>query len=303
MTDPTKTGETEKREEEEEQERIRKEKIKAEQRAKGLIEFEGKWIKPAQKEQILEEREKREAEKAEEQERIRKEKIKAGQRGYLPAVSKRGTVTISGEIIFEDYEKDPIIVSAASEGHMGPPDIASVEIPKPGKYALKVPANAGNINLSTMNKRLKDRPMPDTPVGEYEENPLKVGSSDIGGVDIRITKEFQPKVKTYEGSTITISGEVMVEGYERGGRIIVAAWSGDYEGPPPIAGKELPGPGKYALKVPANAGSIRVTAMYVPAWDVKKPGSGKPSAGAYEKNPLKVGSSNIGGINIVISGK
>ena len=305
MTDPTKTGETEKGKDEEEQERIRKGKNKAEQRAKGLIEFEGKWIKPEQKEQILKDRKKRAAEKEEEQEKIRKEKTKeeAKKREPLPAVSKRDTVTISVEIIFEDYEKAPIIVSAASEGHMGPPDIASVEIPKPGKYALKVPANAGNINLSTMNKQLKDRPMPETLVGEYEENPLKVGSLNIGGIDIRITKEFQPKVKTYEGPTITISGEVMVEGYERGGRIIVAAWSGDYEGPPPITGKELPGPGKYALKVPANAGSIRVTAMYVPAEDVKKLEPEKPSAGAYEKNPLKVGSSNIGGINIVISGK
>lgn len=38
-----------------------------------------------------------------------------------------------------------------------------------------------------MNKRLKDRPMPDTPVGEYEENPLKVGSSNIGGINIVIS--------------------------------------------------------------------------------------------------------------------
>jgi len=213
--------------------------------------------------------------------------------------AKQDTVTISGEVIFEDYKKGPIIVGAYSKRDVWPPDIALVEIPKPGKYAFKVPVNAGDIYLAAMNMQVGEAPGVGTIAGAYKRNPVKVGSSDIGGVDIRITKELAPLMKTYEGPTITISGEVIFEDYEKY-PIGVFAYSEGYIGPPDVAFVKIRKPGKYTLEVPVNAGYINLIALNKRLRD--RPGSDTP-AGAYERNPLKVGSSNIEEVNIVISRK
>lgn len=119
-----------------------------------------------------------------------KEEAKKGE--PLPAVSKQGTVTISGEVIFKDYRRRPIAVAAWSRepgDPPGPPNISATEITKPGKYTLEVPANIGEIYLKALNMSMTGRPMVDTPTGKYEGNPLKVGSSDITGIDITISRK------------------------------------------------------------------------------------------------------------------
>lgn len=107
------------------------------------------------------------------------------------------TVIISGTIIYGDYksEADSVVsLRARSKKDTNRADIARSIIPGPGAYSLKVPKDFGEVYVdAVVVKRGRGRrrafPLrPDSPRGDYPHNPVKVGSSDIQNVDIRIQK-------------------------------------------------------------------------------------------------------------------
>jgi hypothetical protein len=93
------------------------------------------------------------------------------------------TSTISGKVIFPDYEGDRIVISVSTKNNI-PTYVALKIIPHPGEYRLKVPRNFGDIYLQAKSFKLnQDTPL-NKSIGKYKQNPLKVGRYDIQGIDI-----------------------------------------------------------------------------------------------------------------------
>lgn len=217
-------------------------------------------------------------------------------------VEIKDTVTISGEIIFDEYTNGPIIIMARTERFQSTsPDISYTKILKPGPYTFKVPKNTGNIYIEAMNIQEGQDPTPLTPRGVYEKNPIKIDfQNNIEGVDMKLAKELSILMETYNGPTVTITGEIIFNDYESGPIIIMARTPLSKGGMPDIAYTELSGPGRYVLKVPENFGYL-----YIEAVNPKtREGSIRfvPFA-KYPENPIEVGSLNIEDVDIVLSQK
>lgn len=105
------------------------------------------------------------------------------------------TVTISGKIDFPGYKKGQYIkVNAKSFPGKGLADIAFVDIPQPGAYSLKVPQNIGDVYITAVILEPGEKnPSKDSLRGKHKDNPLKIGQSDIKGVDIIIKKSPSKK--------------------------------------------------------------------------------------------------------------
>jgi len=106
-------------------------------------------------------------------------------------------------------------------------------------------------------------------------------------------------MSTYKGPTVTISGRIDYPDYKGGEQIRVSAKSFPGEEPPDIAYIVIPQPGEYSLKVPQNIGDVYIAAV------VLKPGERMPRIGVslgaqYSSNPLKVSSSDIKDVNMII---
>lgn len=94
------------------------------------------------------------------------------------------TVTISGMVIFDDYRGGVVRVVARCADPKQPPDIAAVEMSKPGKYKLEVSKLRGEVFIIAMNIQPGDRGM--SIGGYYDGNPIKVESLDIKDIDVKI---------------------------------------------------------------------------------------------------------------------
>lgn len=99
------------------------------------------------------------------------------------------TVTISGKLIFPAYKQGQqikIVVKALPAKGKETTLIAVADLSQPGDYSLKVPSNFGEIYINMVVlepvKQAPDAYMPIARLGKF----LKVGSSDIKGVDIAI---------------------------------------------------------------------------------------------------------------------
>jgi hypothetical protein len=96
------------------------------------------------------------------------------------------TVTISGKIIFPNYNGERFRIGARSHPSKFPEDIALEEIYHPGGYFLKVPQNIGDVYIRGMFLRPGELRTAKYSTKEYNEGrPIKVETSDIRGVDIR----------------------------------------------------------------------------------------------------------------------
>lgn len=106
---------------------------------------------------------------------------------YQVMAGYRGeTIVISGEVYMPHYEEGSIVVTL-NDGYFGEPNIASVNMDRPGKYSVKVPKNHGNIYIGAFNVLPgKSRPGPGTPKGEYRGNPLNVKAENIYVVNFNI---------------------------------------------------------------------------------------------------------------------
>lgn len=223
-------------------------------------------------------------------------KIEKGEKTALLMDKYQGpTVTVSGKVLLPDYKSGTITISA-SHNYYGFPDIALTVIPCPGEYSLRVPKNFGNIYIRARSFQPGERPNRDVigPSGRYSNNPLKIGSFDIKGVDLVITPRSLLLMDFYPGPTVTISGKVIFSDYESGP--IAISVSSKTQTSPDIAITVIPGPGEYALRVPKNFGDMYLWAMNLVTDE--KAYLNRPM-GKYKQNPLRVGRYDIQGIDIV----
>jgi len=117
--------------------------------------------------------------------------------------------------------------------------------------------------------------------------------------DKRIARPFSKLMDTYNGPTVTVSGEVIFDSY-KDGTISIFARTEDRARPPDIAILTIPKPGKYILKVPKDFGNI-----YIGAINTKKGLEPEPDdlRDEYVNNPVKIGSSDIDKVDIVIKNR
>lgn len=207
------------------------------------------------------------------------------------------TVTLSGRAICPDHESSAITIFA-SRRYRGPADIILAEIPTPGEYSVKIPKDLGDIHIRAVSLVPGAKSNISRGIigfsGRYKNNPLKISSVDIKGVDLVITKRPFLLMDFYPGPTVEISGEIIFPRYE-GGEIVISV-SSKSRGPTDIAVQIIPQPGKYFLKVPRNFGNIYLRAKSLNSIEGRQLNK---LVGRYEQNPLKVGASDINGIDII----
>lgn len=205
------------------------------------------------------------------------------------------TVTLSGMVVFPDYAGGAITIFA-SRRYSGPPDIILAEIPSPGKYSVKVPKDLGDIHLRARSFAPGEKPNRSITgaSGRYRNNPLKIGSIDIKGVDIVITQTSFLIMDFYLGPTVTVSGKVIFPDYKSGE--IAISFSSKNQTPTDIALLIIPRPGEYTIKVPKNFGDV-----YLQAKSFNSTGETPLNSrvARYKQNPLKVSRYDIKGIDVV----
>ena len=107
-------------------------------------------------------------------------------------------VTISGKVFggldYEKIEEGSIVILAkiVSEGESirEALTVAGTRISEPGEYSIVLPKDFGNIHIVAI--QLKGE-TPQMLRGTYQANPIKIGSSDIQGVDITLRKVSQER--------------------------------------------------------------------------------------------------------------
>ncbi len=108
------------------------------------------------------------------------------------------TITISGEVFGQDYEiKDggEILIVAKTRLERESPAVARTRILQPGEYSMKVPKDIGEVYIFAFRfKFLQQEVIPETAISIYWDNPVRVGSSDIKGIDILLQKEHREKL-------------------------------------------------------------------------------------------------------------
>jgi hypothetical protein len=118
-----------------------------------------------------------------------------------------------------------------------------------------------------------------------------------------IIKKNSPRVlmSVYKGPTVTISGNIIIKDYDKGLIDIKVLSKALNRGQFIIALKKIPEPGFYEISVPEKIGKVYVIARDL---DTERPsniaGSGSSYRGAYAKNPIRVDSQDIRGIDIDI---
>ncbi len=230
---------------------------------------------------------------------------------------KTNTVVISGKVSFKNYKKGPIVVMASSTLQNGMylrPDIAVTTIPMPGDFSLAVPKNIGTIYLKALSAPMAFRdqqsgkednigyPIGEYSFGVYKSNPIEIKALGIGDVDIEIDNTISPIMTANKNPTVTISGTVTFDEY-KDGRIIVMANDREFteEGMRSIAITSLSSPGDYSLDVPKDIGDVYIGAGVVSSKrDGIYTGSRMSFFNFYVLNPVKIGSSDIKAVNIVL---
>lgn len=126
---------------------------------------------------------------------------------------------------------------------------------------------------------------------------LQGGGEDAA--DKKIARPFSKLMDTYNGPTVTVSGEVIFDSY-KDGAISIFARTEDRSRPPNIAILTIPKPGKYILNIPKDFGNI-----YIGAINTKKGLEPEPDdpRDEYVNNPIKIGSFDIDNIDIVIKNR
>ncbi len=98
-------------------------------------------------------------------------------------------------------------------------------------------------------------------------------------------------------SKINVLGEVFYDGYEQGRILVFASSSQDHDGD--LGWVSISAPGEYSITLFADQGNTYFSAFNDLNGDFL-PSEGE-AFGEHEGNPVKVGSKNIAGINIVLA--
>lgn len=226
-------------------------------------------------------------------------------RPLLPAADADGQVTVSGKVTYDAYAGGNITVTARSYDtqESGSPKVyVTATIPSPGNFQLKLPADCGKIFIEAANVAAEGGQSEiDSPRGDYEYNPLVIGTSDIGNVNIALSPSRAFLMDAYKGHAVTISGSVEFDDYSKGPIFIIASQDGltytDKEAIP-VSKARIEQPGVYKLNVPENAGDIFIEAINLESGK-RRLDIGDPR-GQYPDNPVAVGAQDLDNIDIAL---
>lgn len=212
-------------------------------------------------------------------------------------------VTLSGRVIYPDYtpgQRITVTVKNSPSASIRDTQFARINLSGPGDYSIRVPQNLKDVYI--IATVLKEGGMGfgenDYKWGIYSDSPMAVESSDIGDLDIIISRGYL--MPTYQGPTVNISGKIDFPGFREGWKLLMTLRSSNYIGPPDIAAVDISGPGDYSVKVPPDIGNIyiRVVAFDPAKSDLRENIMG---LGLYVNNPVRVAGSDIEGIDITIN--
>ncbi len=218
------------------------------------------------------------------------------------------TIMLSGTVYFDDYKKGPLIVEVGKDRRV----YKGVTLTKPGSFSIELPENLGQVTINAVNIEVdedveikKGPPDPKISVrGRYRNNPVVVGSKNIGGINIKIARRGQLLSEKHKGRLVEISGNVRFDGYESG-VIVISCSSAEKPDFPDVAATTISNPGKYILNVPVDIGPVYLWARNI-KHGRKDQGNLKSFKGSTEPSgqlgsPIYVGSRNIEADDIVIS--
>ena len=219
-------------------------------------------------------------------------------------------VTISGTVVYDNYEKGYILISwsradlGEDGGFLG---AAPVTLEKPGLFSIKVPKNVGDIHIgidyygSVNNISDIDSKAKVTASTDY--GPIKIGSDNVELGDLQLEDE-KSLMDDYKGPTVKIAGKVIVNNYDKGLIFIFVKDEKSFKGKitKVIAFKSLAVPEDYAIEVPQGAGNVYIYALNLTTDDPEKANGLMPGTrtGYYAENPLNIKSSDLDNVDIVI---
>lgn len=207
-------------------------------------------------------------------------------------------VTISGEIIYDEFKKGSIELYWTTKLKLGMPwQEGLTYLSGPGHYKLKIPKDYNNIHICARNKGSLHESF-----AYFISDPIKVGKDDILHYDI-ILKTNKLLMDDYQGETIKLSGKILSAQYKNG-KIVVCIYSPEHfkkiRLPPDIARVSLGKPGDFSVKVPLDIGKVCIIAINIPE-GVSSGNSPLCPRAAYISNPVIVKDKDINGINITIN--
>ena len=175
-----------------------------------------------------------------------------------PQESSLENVKISGEVIFDGYIGGNIGVRVRQDKDI----FSSITLSRPGSFFLSVPKNKGKVYIEAGGI-----PEDDYLFSQHDaqiQKVINVSDSDINDVKLSFENDGLleipapgTKMEEYVGDTVTISGKIIVEDYEKG-MVCIGAWSDQPVGRPDLAMVIISQPGPYSFKVPMNQGNINV---------------------------------------------
>ena len=191
-----------------------------------------------------------------------------------------------------------------------------VHLAAPGAFALEIPVGLGTLELEAFQDTDANGPDDDDPYGRVR---LDVGEADLqtevelvdggrallaaagapgGGPVAGGAGTETDAFPAYQGERVTVSGTLHYSGE---GVVDVDLFKTDPTAPGgrSIAGKLKLPPGDYHFTAPRDFGPLELEAFV--DVDTNGPSAGDP-VGRYAGNPLTIGSEDVGGVDITITG-
>ena len=217
-------------------------------------------------------------------------------------------VTVSGRVVDKNYKQGHKMLYWFKEGH---PSLggAPVTLNKSGPFSIKIPKDAGNIYvvINYYDPAIDINHIgPETSTIAFASyGPIKIGSDNVELGDLRLEKPGKSLFEGYRGPTVKITGKVIVNNYDGGLIRIVVKNKKSFKGKTvsDVASKNLAAPGDYTLKVPQGAGDVYIYALSISTDDpevLKTEDMHGARIGYYAGNPLKIKSSDLDNMDIVI---
>lgn len=219
-------------------------------------------------------------------------------------------VDVRGRIIIPYYKDGFILITACrvinGKEEIEPVSMTSINTPEE-EYCLKVPKGVGYLNLYGSNLTEKQL-VPNSETGydntvaktPYSKNPVKVEDGDLTGIDIELYLTPTPPIMlNYIGSTVKVSGEVVMDDYKEG--VIGITVGKDSFGAPTVTSMNISRPGKFEIEIAKNIGKVYIGAFNMKV-DGEIPDNNTPQ-GQYAGNPLSIGEEDISNVVIVVGKK
>lgn len=209
--------------------------------------------------------------------------------------------TVVGKVVYPEFDRaqDGDIAIGWTKVGGNPRITPSITLKEPGSFSFRVPRLPGEQGLEidflvTCRKSGVSSRTPDV-----LNKRLRIGDKGSVFTELYLKRPAATqRMEDYSGPTVRIAGKVLQESYTKG-IVRIIANSGEMD----IPVLDLDRPGDYSIAVPAGIGDVRIIAINIPE---KHPEHGyfaaSPGArfGECADNPIRVGSSDLNGVDIVI---